>query len=106
HDPEISPATADTPEEVGVLIGARPQTPPIGADDLDRRDGVTGKPVLPHEPPVAAAEGKACDTSGRDDPSGGGESVSLSRRIEFLPREASPDGRETSHRIETHAPHR
>jgi hypothetical protein len=56
HDPEVAAATAQCPEEVGVVLGVRTHEAAVGGDELEGGDGVGLQPILAGEPPHATAE--------------------------------------------------
>ena len=93
HDPEVAAASAQTPEEVGVLVLARMQEPAVGGDDVGADEVVAGKAVLPHQPADAAAEREARDAGGRDEPAGGGEAELLRLVVDVAPDGAGADER-------------
>jgi len=54
--PEVAPAAADRPEQVGLVLGVRPHQPALGGDDVRGEDAVRREPVLAQHPAQAAAE--------------------------------------------------
>lgn len=81
-DSEVAASAAQSPEQVGVLVGCGPHERAVSGDDLERLDVVTGQTVLAGEPAVAAAEGEAADAGVRDVAGGDGETVSLGGAIQ------------------------
>jgi hypothetical protein len=61
HDPEVAAAAPDPPEQLGVLVIARPHDVPRRRHDLRRDDVVAREAVLPREPTVASAQGEPPD---------------------------------------------
>ena len=59
---ETAAATAERPEEVGMVLRVRNDDASIGGDELDREEVVDGQPVRPAEEPGTTAEGDAADT--------------------------------------------
>ena len=60
RDPEVGAGT-QAPEEVLVLVVARPDAAAVGRDEIDGEETVDREPVLALEPPHAAAEREAGD---------------------------------------------
>jgi hypothetical protein len=65
HDPEVAAATAQAPEQVGVVGFGRPHDVPAGGDRFEGRHVVARQPVLAREPAHAAAEGEPADAGVR-----------------------------------------
>ena len=61
HDAEVALATADGPEQLGLVVRADPAQPAVGGDDLDGADVVGREAVLAAQRAHAAAEGVADD---------------------------------------------
>src|SRR6516225_7144919 len=66
-DAEIAPASAQRPEEIRVLLLARPHQLSVSGDDVGRDEVVDREPELPGGPAEAAAERKAGDAGRRVD---------------------------------------
>jgi hypothetical protein len=56
RDPEVAAATAQRPEQVGVLHGVRADHPPVRGDQLRRRQAVDDQPVPADHPADPAAQ--------------------------------------------------
>ena len=80
--PEVAPASAQRPVQVGVLGLAGPQHVPVGGDDLERHHVVAGQAGLPGQPAHPAAEGEAADPGVRHVAGGDGEPVLLARPVQ------------------------
>ena len=103
HDREVAAATAQGPEEVGVL-GLRGRQHVAGRGDAARRDEVVDRqPVLPAQPPHAAAEGQPADAGVADQPDGYGEAVLLGGRVEVAEQRSPADLRPPRVRVDGHA---
>ena len=74
-DGEVAAAAAQRPEQVGVLLGARPDALAAREHDLGLEQVVDREPVGAGQVTEAAAEGEATDARGRDDPARGREPV-------------------------------
>lgn len=61
NDPKVCAATADAPEEVGILGFGRGHQGPVSGDDHDREERVGCEPVEALQPSDAAADGGAYD---------------------------------------------
>lgn len=61
---EVAAATADGPEQVGLVIGVDVEDPAIGGDDLSGEKVVDVEAVLADEVPDAAPERDAADADG------------------------------------------
>jgi hypothetical protein len=88
-DTEVAAATANGPEQIGVLVGRGAPHRPVGHDDFCRLQVVEGQAVFRHQPPEAAAERQSGDASGADDAAGGGQTVKLGFTIELFPEDAA-----------------
>jgi hypothetical protein len=58
-DPEAAPATAQRPEEVGLVLAIDMEEPAVGGHDVDGKDAVAGEAVAPGEPSQPTAQGVA-----------------------------------------------
>src|SRR4029453_15033032 len=59
--PEVAPAAADGPEQVGVGLVVGGEQPAVGGDDLGREQAVDGQPVLAGQVADSATQGQAAD---------------------------------------------
>jgi hypothetical protein len=88
HDTEVTAATADRPEQIAVLVGARVHQltscqHQIGADDV-----VHGHPESPFEPPEATAECQTGNSGITYSSTRGRETERLRLTIELSPAQA------------------
>jgi hypothetical protein len=65
-DPEVPAATAQAPEEIGILGLAGGDQLAFGGDEVDREELVDGQSVLAVQPADAAAEREAGDAGVAD----------------------------------------
>src|SRR5262249_57451624 len=89
-DAEVPAAASQRPEQVGVIVGRRPDDVALGGDHLRLEEIVDGEPVLAHEPADAAAEREAADAGVADDASGGGQAVCLGLMLSAPPHAPTP----------------
>jgi hypothetical protein len=99
-DAEVAAAAADAPQQVGVLLGARPHDGSVGEHDLGREEVVAGQAVLRRRPAVASAGGEAADPGGRDPAAGHVQAVLLCCRVELAPEDAAASARRLADRID------
>ena len=59
--PKLPPPPRSPQKQVGVLVCARADEPPVGGDDVGADEVVAGEAVLAHQPADAAAEREAAD---------------------------------------------
>src|SRR5262249_58499895 len=81
-DAEVAAASAEGPQQLGVLVGARVYDRPVGRDELCPDQVVARQPVLSGQVADAAAEGEARDAGRADDAARRHESEGLGRRVE------------------------
>jgi hypothetical protein len=86
---EVAAAAAQRPEQVGALVRARADQPPVGEDDLGGQQGIDGQPVAAHEPAEAAAQRQPADARVGDLARGHREAVLLGRRVELSEQRAA-----------------
>ena len=84
-DAEVAAAATQRPEQIGVLLGGRPDDVGFGGDYLGGQQVVDGEPVLAHEEADAAAEGEPADAGVADDAAGGGQAVGLRVMVDVAP---------------------
>ena len=65
-DAEVAAATAQGPEQIGMLVGADAQHLSLGGHQFEGHDIVAGEAVFPCEPADTAAERQACNAGLRD----------------------------------------
>ena len=61
HDAEVAPATADRPEQVGMVVGVDLEKPSVGGDDLGAEQIVDRQTELAHEIADAATDRDPAD---------------------------------------------
>jgi len=88
-----------------VVVGAGGHHLARGGDDLRRQEVVTGQPVGPARPAVAAAQRQPRDPGCGDDPTGGHQPEQLGLVVDVTPGRPSldPDGPGTG--VDVDAPH-
>ena len=106
HDAEVAAATAQPPEQLGVLLRRGAHDLAIRGDQLERDHVVAGQSVLAGEPAHAAAQGQPTHTRVRDVAGRGGHLVRLGRRIERTEQSTSLDPCSPVIRVDAHAAHR
>src|SRR5262249_58152552 len=104
--PEVAAATAEPPEEVGVLLGAGAKQIAVGGDHIGRQDIVGGQSVSAHQPAEPAAECQTRDAGVSDDPAGYGEPQGLGLAVELAPEEPPLRPRRSPRWIAPQALHR
>ena len=104
-DPEVSPATAQAPEEVLVLIPTSLDKPTIGGDHVDREQVVRGEPELALQPAAASAQGEARNLGVGHAPTRNGEAELLPLPVELAPGETGLSTRRPSLGIHPHPLH-
>ena len=72
-DAEVAPAASQSPEEVGVLLGAGRHELPVRRHHVALAQGVDGQPELPHQVTDAAAQRQSGDTGVADEPARRGQ---------------------------------
>ena len=90
-DTEVAAAAAQAPEQVRVLLGARPDALARREDDVRLDEVVDGQPVSAGEPADAAAEREARDPGPRHHPDRHGQPERLGRAIDVRERRPGPD---------------
>src|SRR5207237_10480284 len=88
-DPEVAAATANAPEQLGVLVLTHAQNAAVGSDEFHRGEIVEGESILAHQPSDTATEGETRNSRGRHDPSGGSEPMQLRLAVELAPGDAA-----------------
>ena len=80
---EVAAASAQRPEEVGVLVGGGPHDAAVGQHDLGCQQRVDREAVVAHQPADAAAERQAADAGVRDLARRHGQAVLLRGRVDL-----------------------
>ena len=68
RDAEVRAGATEAPEQLRLLVRARPDEAPVGGHELDRAKAVDRQPEPPLEPADAAAERQPGDARVADDP--------------------------------------
>ena len=105
-DPEVAAAAAQSPEQLGMLVGADAQDLAGGGHERVRDDVVAGQSVLTGQPAHAAAERQAADAGVRDVAGGRRQPVGLRGAVQRAQRRAALHPRAARDRIDAHAVHR
>ncbi len=104
-DAQVRAGAAHRPEEVGVLVAARPADPPVGRHDLDLEQ-VVDRPAEPaRQIAEAAAQGEAGDSDLRDEAERGGKAVALGRAVDVAEQAAGADVGHPLVRVDRHTAH-
>jgi hypothetical protein len=90
HHAEVSATSADGPEQVTILVGARNDKSSIGQDDVGRQQIVDGQAVLSRQVSHAAAEGQASNAGRRDDSRRHSESKCMRCVVNIAPGATAP----------------
>ena len=104
RDAEVRAGAAEAPEQLRLLVRARPHEAPVGGHELDRAKAVDRQPEPPLEPADAATERQPGDARVADDADRADEPVLLGRDVELCraarrrrcERAAAPGRRVTS----------
>ena len=103
---EVSAATAQRPEQVGVLRFGRRHHAPVGQHDLGLQQVVDGQAVLAGQVAVAAAQGEPADAGGGDDAGRRRQTVSVGRAVHLRPCRAALDAGDAPVGVHVDAVHR
>ena len=104
-DAKISTATTHCPEKVGVLGFAGGQVAPVGADQVDRDQVVTGEAVLAVKPTMAAAKCQAGDAGLRHNAERHGESEGLGLAVDVADGGAAAGAHQPRRDVDAHCVH-
>src|SRR5207247_4288540 len=102
-DPEVAPAAAQRPEQVGLVLRIDAAEDAVRSDELDRRDAVRREPVLPREPAHPAAERVADDADVWRGAVKGEQPVLRGRGDDLLPLDARLGARDLGARLDLDA---
>jgi hypothetical protein len=105
RDPEVGAGPAEAPEEVRLLLVARPDLASVGRDEVDGEEVVDRQPVLALEPPHAAAEREAGDARVRDDTDRADEPDRLRLTVELAEERAAVHPGRALGGVDAHAVH-
>ena len=89
HDAEVRTGAAQAPEQLRLLVRARPHEPPVGSHELDRAEAVDRQPEPALEPADTTAESQSGHAGMTDDADRTDETMLLRSDIE-LAEERSP----------------
>ena len=106
HHAEVGAGAADAPEELGLLLLARPDRAAVGGHELDGTQVVDRQPEVPLQPAHAAAERQAGDTRVADHPDRADEAVRLGGDIELAEERAAVRPGDALLRVDGHPAHR
>ena len=90
-DAEVPASASQRPEQVGVIVGRRPDDLALGGDHLGFHEVVDGESVLAHEPADAAAQAEAADAGVAHDAARGGQTVRLCLVVDISPQGTALD---------------
>ena len=105
HDPEVRAGSAHAPEELGMLVLARPHDLAVGGDELDREQVVDRQAELALQPAHPAAERQAGHSRVGDDTDRADEPVRLRRVVELGEQRAAAHAGGPPLRIDRGATH-
>ena len=88
-DAEVAAASADGPEEVRVLFGARGDEAAVGEHHVHGEDAVDAQAVLTRQVPDAATEREPAHAGRRDDARGHGQAEWVSGMIDVAPERSA-----------------
>ena len=86
HNPKVSPAAANRPEQILILRRARRNVIALRAHYVRGNHVVATQPMLAHQPANSAAQGQAAYTRRRDHTARGRQSARFASSIKLAPR--------------------
>jgi len=105
-DAEVPASAPQGPEQVGVVVGRRPDDVALRGDDLGLQEVVDGEPVVAHQPAEAATQAEAADAGVAHDAARGGQPVGLGLVVDVAPQGTSLDEGRALDRIDRDGAHR
>ena len=105
HDPEVRAGSSHAPEELGILVLARPHDPAVRGHELDRTQAVDRQAELALQPAHPAAEREAGHPRVGDDADRADEPVRLRRVVELGEQRAAAHAGGAPLRIDVGAAH-
>ena len=105
HDQEVRAGAADTPEQLGLLLGACPDDPAVRGDARDRNEAVHRDAVTAHDPADSAPEREPGHPGVRHRSAGDPERVRLRLAIDDPPLRSTADDGAPTGRIDMYAVH-
>src|SRR5690606_21737677 len=103
---KVTPATANGPEQVGLLVLAGPDEAAIRQDDVGLEQVVDREPIFAREVSRSAPQGKPAYTRCRDDTERYGQAKGMRGVIDVAGRTTPIDTYSRGSRIHVNAPHR
>jgi hypothetical protein len=103
---EVAAAAANGPEEVGVLIGACAEDPPVRHNQIGGAQVVQCEAVLGHQPSDPASERQSGYSGAANYSSRRRKTMDLGLPVELLPQDAALGADDTSPRVHVYALHR
>src|SRR4029450_9175078 len=103
--PEVAAPPAEAPEEVGILIGSRPDHAPVRSDDLSTDQVVARETVLGGQVADTSSERKPAHAGRANDASWRDKAVRLRGRIKIEPGRSAARARDPLVRIYVYPPH-
>ena len=104
-DPEVAAATAQPPEQIGLVVGIDDAHLTVGRHHLDLHDVVDGQAVLAHQPSDPSTKRETGHTSGGDHPARRRLPVDVGRPVVLLPGHTPLRTGAAPSRIDVHPPH-
>src|SRR5687767_7293054 len=89
RNPEVAAATANRPEQIRVLVGARAFDAAVRHNHLGRSQVIERQTVLRHQPAQTPTEREPRDARASDDAPGGRQTVDLRLAIELTPKDTT-----------------
>ena len=105
-DTEARPTASHGPEQVLMLLSARPHELAVGGDHRHGAQRVGGQPELALQPARAGAQRETGHADGREPRARHGETVALRRGVDLPPRRAALDAGAAPDGIDLDAAHR
>jgi len=105
-DAEVPASAPQGPEQVGVVVGRRPDDVALRGDDLGLQEVVDGEPVVAHQPAEAATQAEAADAGVAHDAARGGQTVGLRLVVDVCPQGTTLDAGRAVDEIDGDGAHR
>ena len=105
HDAEVRAGAAQAPEQLRLLVRARPHEPPVGGHELDRAEAVDRQPEVALEPADPAAEGQPGHAGMADDADRTDEAMLLGRDVKLAEERSPARPRDAGRRVDAHIVH-
>src|SRR5262245_8492801 len=88
-DPKVAAASANGPEQIGLLVLAGPDHLAFGSHQVDGAKIVEGQAILAHQPTQSSAESEPGNSGAGHDPTRDSQAVQLCLAVELNPGDAS-----------------